>query len=343
MTSISKQAKFNQLTGWVAIAIVGVFFAANAGWFALSGSEAEGEKIVAYVDNGGGLSVGNTVRMDGRRVGRVAETNIVNDGGKVRVQLVIEIFPKYKTLDIPRDTKFIVQRAGAIGDPFVQLIAGRESKNLDNGGEFKETESPNTISIVEDLGDTARGARDSVDEIVSKLEDDDTPKKIAEKLASIREEIAVIDSKMGSFTEFVDTVRTAVPDTSKSIQSLRTQLSEQSEGIDRQLAALEQSSGESADGVQSLSESLIEFQTTLDEWTDVAEKTRQTANESDLRKLLRDLRWQSAELAAMGEAMKNDPSNSSGGSSRRAKARKFNAEDSPLGRFGGKTRTRDTE
>ncbi|MEE9311091.1 MAG: hypothetical protein V3V10_01640, partial [Planctomycetota bacterium] len=102
-------------------------------------------------------------------------------------------------------------------------------------------------------------------------------------------------------------------------------------------------SEESDDGVQSLSESLIEFQSTLEEWTDVAEKTRQTANESDLRKMLRNLRWQSAELAAMGDTIKSDPSNSSGGESRRAKARKFNAEQDPLGRFGGKTRIRDTE
>ena len=348
MISIGRQAKLNILTGWVAIAIIGVFFAANAGWFALSGTDVEGRKFIAYVDHGGGLSVGNDVRMDGQRIGRIIETNIVNDDGKVRVQLVIEMFPQDdpendKELAIPRDTKFIVQRAGAIGDPFVQLVAGQDTKELDTGDKFTDTASPDTISVVEDLGDTVRGARDSVDEIVSKLEEDDTPKKIAETLASIRENIAVIDSKMGSFTEFVDAVKTTVPEASKSIQSLRTQLREQSEGINSQLAALEQGSEESDDGVQSLSESLIEFQSTLEEWTDVAEKTRQTANESDLRKMLRNLRWQSAELAAMGDTIKSDPSNSSGGESRRAKARKFNAEQDPLGRFGGKTRIRDTE
>lgn len=349
MISIGRQAKLNILTGWVAIAILAVFLAGNAGWFAMSEADVEGRKFIAYVDNGGGLTVGNKVWMDGQPIGRIVETNIVNDDGKVRVQLVIEIFPiddpddNDKEIIIPRDTKFIVQRAGAIGDPLVLLVAGSEDYSLDGGEKFKDTTSPKTISIVAEYGDKARGMRDSVDGFVSKLEDDDTARKIAEKLASIREEIAVIDSKMGSFTEFVDAVKTTVPDASQSIQSLRTQLSEQSEGIDSQLAALEQSSGESADGVQSLSESLVEFQTTLDKWTDVAEKTRQTANESDLRKMLRDLRWQSAELAAMGETIKNDPSNTSGGESRRAKARKFNAEDGPLGRFGGKTRIRDTE
>lgn len=343
MRSLRKNAILNRYIGWLVFGLVGIIVAINAGLFVFTEDSPVGRQFVAYVDFGAGLSTGNLVFMDGQSIGKVVEADFVNEDGKTKIRLMIEVNAQHSELEIPRDSIFVVNKAGVLGDPSVEIKYGKSKAELEIGGKFENTKSPSSISMIEEGGMKIFSARDAVDKLVTSIIDDKYVEVVVDKLAEIKISITEVEGQLADASEDFKQIGEAVPEALESIRSLRKSLSERSVGVEDNLKLLVQDSSDADAKMNSLATSIANFQSTLDSWNTIVKRAADGSDKSELQKLLRDVRWQSAELAAMGEAIKRDPSNTSGGENRREVAKKFNAKNNPLGRFGGTTRIGITE
>lgn len=99
-------------------------------------------RVTARFDSVSGLRMGAPVELAGVRVGMVDRIGIDPAKYEAVVDLLIE--PEVK---IPADSIASIRTAGIIGDKFIKLSPGADTKNLGNGGEIGDTES--AISLEE--------------------------------------------------------------------------------------------------------------------------------------------------------------------------------------------------
>jgi phospholipid/cholesterol/gamma-HCH transport system substrate-binding protein len=116
------------LLGIVAI----VWFAIQAGAGVAIGSSYQ---VNARFTNVGGLRPGNQVFIAGVQVGRVEKIDLNSQYAAIVHMNVRE------DVRLPTDTIASVKTSGLIGDKFIALAPGADSKNLAPGGMITDTES----------------------------------------------------------------------------------------------------------------------------------------------------------------------------------------------------------
>ena len=110
-----------------------VWFAIQAGaGAAIGGSSYE---LNARFANIGGLKVGSQVFIAGVPVGRVERIDLSSQYAAI-VRLSVE-----QEVHLPSDTIASIKTSGLIGDKYVALAPGADSKNLSCGGTISDTES----------------------------------------------------------------------------------------------------------------------------------------------------------------------------------------------------------
>lgn len=126
--------------------LVGMFIAAGlAALFMLamkvsnlaSFTDQQGYELVAHFENVGGLKVRSPVTMAGVRVGRIAAIDYDMAIYQARVHFTVDArFNK-----IPVDTTASIYTAGLLGEQYLGLEPGADSKYLKAGDEIKLTQS----------------------------------------------------------------------------------------------------------------------------------------------------------------------------------------------------------
>jgi phospholipid/cholesterol/gamma-HCH transport system substrate-binding protein len=92
--------------------------------------------VRASFDNIGGLKVRAAVKSAGVVVGRVTAIGFDNQTFEARVDMAIDT--RYR---FPRDTSAKILTSGLLGDQYVGLAAGGDTKELANGDAIKITQS----------------------------------------------------------------------------------------------------------------------------------------------------------------------------------------------------------
>ena len=104
----------------------------------LGGSERAGEtyRVDARFDNIGGLKVRGPVRSAGVLVGRVQDIHFDNERFQASVTLALD-----KRYSFPKDTTASILTSGLLGETYVGLEAGGDSKALASGDRIQITQS----------------------------------------------------------------------------------------------------------------------------------------------------------------------------------------------------------
>lgn len=100
-------------------------------------------QLQAHFTNVGGLKPTASVRSSGVLVGRV--TSITLDTGRYEARVSMSIDKRYQ---FPTDTFANILTSGLLGEQYIGLLPGGEEEMLQNGGEFKKTQS---AVVLEDL------------------------------------------------------------------------------------------------------------------------------------------------------------------------------------------------
>jgi phospholipid/cholesterol/gamma-HCH transport system substrate-binding protein len=104
----------------------------------LGGAERAGEtyRVDARFDNIGGLKVRGPVRSAGVLVGRVSDIHFDNERFQASVTLALD-----KRYSFPKDTTASILTSGLLGETYVGLEAGGDSKALASGDRIQITQS----------------------------------------------------------------------------------------------------------------------------------------------------------------------------------------------------------
>jgi phospholipid/cholesterol/gamma-HCH transport system substrate-binding protein len=100
-------------------------------------------QLQAHFTNVGGLKPTASVRSSGVLVGRV--TSIVLDTDRYEARVTMSIDKRYQ---FPKDTFANILTSGLLGEQYIGLLPGGEDEMLQDGGEFKKTQS---AVVLEDL------------------------------------------------------------------------------------------------------------------------------------------------------------------------------------------------
>jgi len=99
--------------------------------------ETKGYKVTAEFDNVGGLKAQAPVTMAGVTVGRVASIKL--DKKTFQALVTMMIYPQFNQL--PSDTSASILTAGLLGEQYVGLSPGGDTRYLKAGDEIKFTQS----------------------------------------------------------------------------------------------------------------------------------------------------------------------------------------------------------
>ncbi|OHC85175.1 MAG: outer membrane lipid asymmetry maintenance protein MlaD [Sideroxydans sp. RIFOXYB12_FULL_59_6] len=100
-------------------------------------------QLSAYFTNVGGLKPTASVRSAGVLVGRVS--SIVLDTDRYEAKVTISVDKRYQ---FPKDTFANILTSGLLGEQYIGLIPGGDEEMLEDGGEFRKTQS---AMVLEDL------------------------------------------------------------------------------------------------------------------------------------------------------------------------------------------------
>jgi phospholipid/cholesterol/gamma-HCH transport system substrate-binding protein len=100
-------------------------------------------QLQAHFTNVGGLKPTASVRSSGVLVGRVTSITLDTERYEARVNMSID-----KRYQFPKDTFANILTSGLLGEQYIGLLPGGEEEMLQNGGEFKKTQS---AVVLEDL------------------------------------------------------------------------------------------------------------------------------------------------------------------------------------------------
>jgi len=93
-------------------------------------------RVVALIDNIGGLKVKAPVKSAGVLVGRVAAIRL--DPTSYRAEVTLELT---KSIPFPKDTSAAILTAGLLGEQYIGLEAGSDERNLADGDRLLLTQS----------------------------------------------------------------------------------------------------------------------------------------------------------------------------------------------------------
>ncbi len=132
---------------WVGIFVVGgiaalVVLALKVGNLSTY-NMSETYQLQAHFTNVGGLKPTASVRSAGVLVGRVSTITLDSQRYEARVTMSID-----KRYQFPKDTIATILTSGLLGEQYIGLMPGGDDQMLQNGDEFKKTQS---AVVLEDL------------------------------------------------------------------------------------------------------------------------------------------------------------------------------------------------
>ncbi|MDC1142642.1 MlaD family protein [Planctomycetota bacterium] len=346
MISFVKQQKLNLLTGWIFLIALAVFIASTAGLVSFNEIQPTGRKYVAVVGNGGGVTEGTPIFMKGMRVGEVVRADLIQDDGKPQVRIEVELNVRDKEgeyVDIPSNSRFVVSAPGLGSTPTVSIVWGDSKDDLQTGEEFAITTPANDEGGLAGITAAVKDLGDSVDSKLEQLDRENTIEEALIAFEEIRIALGDFESNIAGAADVMNNLGEDIPTTSAGVKDLQVEVQTQTRSLRDKLQSMQESASDIDEDAQTVADQIEQLNTTVSDWANATDTAAGKTQAPALREFLKNLRWQSAQLAAWGDTLKRDPSNLSGGERQRERTNKFNAGNSPLGRFGGGSKLKETE
>ena len=125
-----------------------------------------------------GLDVGNPVKLNGVKVGRIGEIRLPTEPKETSITVEILINKKYAGL-IRSDSRARIRSLGLLGDKYIEINSGRpEASNILPGGQIPSTEATDIAKLLrrgEDTMDNLLAISTSLRDILDKISKGDSP------------------------------------------------------------------------------------------------------------------------------------------------------------------------
>lgn len=135
-----------------ALAAIGVLAVMGGTLFLLTNAESRYVEIRSYTDDASLLDEGTSVRLNGIAIGYLDSLQLTNSRNpKRKIELVMKVQRRYLAA-IPRDSLVNVTATNLLGDYFIDIIEGRSSEPVRQGGELATTESVDPDRLLAQMG-----------------------------------------------------------------------------------------------------------------------------------------------------------------------------------------------
>jgi phospholipid/cholesterol/gamma-HCH transport system substrate-binding protein len=153
------------------------------GYFWLTGQPLgeRGYNVVVVVPNASGLDKGDRVRLAGVEVGVVTSVRLVAaDRVIVRLRL-------HRDLELPRDSRALLQSVGVFGDVIIALQAGSSQTMASDGDTLAVGTTTGLMDLAGDLGDQAQVVLGQIERLLADTAIDDVHGSAAALQGTLRE------------------------------------------------------------------------------------------------------------------------------------------------------------
>lgn len=231
-------------------------------------------------DSAQGLNEGDNVTMLGKRIGKVTKTRII-EGQKIGVELSID---NSFALKIPIDSKIHVKSEGILGEKYISIEPGKDTKHSLLAGDIVEgirevdfsEITPGIVPLTQDLGAFARRLKATLGE---------------EQKENIQNTISNVETLTKEMVDFVQEYRNVLSDEERenikkftenlkiSTESFKTATNELETSLKKDLKKVE----ETISGMKKFTEKADEFNqsiSTLKESSEILKKAAENLNSS---------------------------------------------------------------
>ena len=231
-------------------------------------------------DSAQGLNEGDNVTMLGKRIGKVTKTRII-EGQKIGVELSID---NSFALKIPIDSKINVKSEGILGEKYISIEPGKDTKHSLLAGDIVEgirevdfsEITPGIVPLTQDLGAFARRLKATLGE---------------EQKENIQNTISNVETLTKEMVDFVQEYRNVLSDEERenikkftenlkiSTESFKTATNELETSLKKDLKKVE----ETISGMKKFTEKADEFNqsiSTLKESSEILKKAAENLNSS---------------------------------------------------------------
>lgn len=333
----TQQKKWNLIAGIVAVAVLSVAALSIVVVVVVNEAMEAPRQFAIYVSNAGNLGVGDPVYLNGRRIGRVEDVELVNRDGSVLARVDFSLYDSVADLEFPVDSRVVVVGPGLISGPRLLLGYGSTGEVVEPGAEFTDAiaaeETDQTASMAEKV--------QMFDELITELEktigDPEFIEGIQGSVTLFRTTMDELVVRMNDLAPSLRNGKTALNGTPGRLDELRVELGQRTEGIGTQLNELQVALDDGSTSLNELNDRLTRVGAELREYQTLSEEASAMSGDGEFQQLILLARWEAASLAAQLDTARYDPSAASGDASKQRIRERFNGRKRVLDRFGGDT------
>ncbi|UCF19839.1 MAG: MCE family protein [Gemmatimonadota bacterium] len=237
---------------WIGLLAIVATVVTFWGYYWLTGQPLgeRGYHVYAVLPNAAGLSRGSQVQMSGVEVGVVRNVELVG-AGRVVVRVWIQ-----RSLQIPRDSRILVEAVGVFGDKVVRLQPGAAADPAADGDTLGVAVSSGLMDLAGTLGEKAETLLDQLDKLMADSTIDQVHGTVAALPGTVRGVERLVRENSGEFAALSRSLR-------ETAETLNSRLA--SDEIDQALADIEATAAR-------LAEVSEDFKDAADRLASIAEK-----------------------------------------------------------------------
>ncbi|MCA8913986.1 MAG: MCE family protein [Planctomycetes bacterium] len=307
-------SKINLITGVVVLVIalaIGVYVVIKA----LPSSDVQpGVKYVAYFENSGGIQEGDSVRIQGRRAGKVTAVGVVVHEGRAVTRVEFEIAPGsgsqwLKDAAIPGDSTISVKTPAFMGRPQLLIsIGSNDDDPIAEGGEWKNTRSASGQDQLSQWHEDIVRAQTEIEGLLSYLDDTEKFERLKDQLGDIADALEKADQQIADTTGRAAEAGDMLDEATKGIDDVRKQISAQSEPATDGLNQIADNTSQLSTELDRVDENLSKALAEVERMKEGTDNMASSADQMKLDKLGIELRKMVARLRSSMERAKYDPS-----------------------------------
>lgn len=222
----------NRFTGWLVLALLAAI-ALFAGGRALFAPRPDVKATyVAYFENAGGLKVGDTVRVKGRRAGTVTDMALVQYNGQARVRVEFVIAPGegsqwLKEFDgLPADTILQITTPKLRGNTQMSIAVGKDTAHMiPSGGVVKDARSEVPKDLMTEAREKLEEFNAYIDQVIAIL-DGPMIERVTRGLAEFAQRIEEVNQRLSEDKLNVVAIDRALVDAMNRLGDLRARVAD---------------------------------------------------------------------------------------------------------------------
>lgn len=331
----------NFVAGWVTMGLLAAVVLSVIAVVAVRGAAPAPRTYVVYVTDSGTLRDGDPVILSGRHIGSVTDTEVVSRDGTVQTRVEIEIFTRFRHLELPSNSRASIGAPGMVSGPRLYLFYGSSDELIEADGEIEDTSPAPPRDDMSVLGDQLENASRQIDALIAVLNDDELIGSLKAGLVAFRDSMEELSTRMEEFGPGGREVAGFLSSRPEQLADILAEVRYGIGDISGQLDRLAEALDGGADNLDAVRESTCEAIARLEGYGKLSADAAAQTDEPEMRDLFLRARWQSAEMAAMLRLAVENPAAAGDYPGAERRNRAFNGGKTVLEPFGGTTNVDD--